>query len=87
MKKNREGAIVLTDAVEKILASGLSVYERENNSDTSDGTTHITIIGGVRPVEFWPTTGSVFASGVKGKFNHAKGRGIADAIRIAREGK
>lgn len=60
MKKN--------PVIEKVMASGLSVFEHENNSDFGSGTMHITIIGGVRRVEFYPTTGTVYANAEKGKF-------------------
>ncbi|ENH1343585.1 TPA: hypothetical protein ACF3O9_004588 [Klebsiella pneumoniae] len=80
MKKN--------PVIEKIMASGLSVFEHENNSDFGSGTMHITIIGGVRRVEFYPTTGTVYANAEKGKFPafRQKKAGIEVAIRLAKSG-
>lgn len=57
--------------IEKIIDAGLSVFEHENNSDFGSGTMHITIIGGVRRVEFYPTTGTVYANAEKGKSRHS----------------
>ncbi|WP_240725281.1 hypothetical protein [Klebsiella pneumoniae] len=49
---------------------------------------HITIIGGVRRVEFYPTTGTVYANAEKGKFQAFKQKkaGINVAIRLAKSG-
>ena len=49
---------------------------------------HITIIGGVRRVEFYPTTGTVYANAEKGKFPAFKQKkaGIKVAIRLAKSG-
>lgn len=73
-------------AIEKIVASGLSVFEHENNSDTDSGTRHITILGGVRRVSFYPSTLTVFAPKEK-DFPQVKTSGIDAAIRIAKDGK
>lgn len=73
--------------IEKILNSGLSALERSNESDSSNQTNHLSIIGGVRRVEYYPSTGSAFANAVKGKFKRSRGRGVDDAIRIAKAGR
>jgi len=74
--------------IEKIIDAGLSVFEHENNSDFGSGTMHITIVGGVRRVEFYPTTGTVYANSEKGKFPAFKQKkaGIRVAIRLAKSG-
>lgn len=73
--------------IEKILGAGLAVMERGNNSDSSSEVNHLSIIGGVRRVEYYPSTNTVFSNGVHGKFKKARGTGIDDAIRIAKEGR
>lgn len=75
--------------IDKVIAAGLSVFEHENNGDFGCGTMHITIIGGVRRVEFYPSTGMVYANAVKGKFKVARfpKAGIKTAIRLAKSGK
>lgn len=76
----------VSDAIKKIVDSGLSVFEHENNSETDSGTRHITILGGVRRVSFYPSTLTTFAPPCKG-FNPIKSSGIDAAIRIAKDGK
>ena len=73
-------------AIEKIVSSGLSVFEHENNSDTDSGTRHITILGGIRRVSFYPSTLTVYAPKEK-SFPQVKTSGIDAAIRIAKDGK
>lgn len=70
--------------IETILDAGLSVMERENNSDSSKQVNHLTIIGGKRRVDYWPSTNSVYSAGVKGKYKSKRGNGVLDAIRIAK---
>lgn len=74
--------------IEKIMAAGLSAFEHENNSDSCSGTMHVSIIGGVRRVEFYPTTGTVYANAEKGKYPafRKKKAGIETAIRLAKFG-
>lgn len=72
-------------AIEAILAAGLSVYEHKNNSN--DGkTTHISILGGKRRVEFYPTTGTVYANRTPDypKLN-VKNSSVERAIQEARQ--
>lgn len=83
MKKDK---MKVSDAIKKIVDSGLSVFEHENNSETDSGTRHITILGGVRRVSFYPSTLTTFAPPCKG-FNPIKSSGIDAAIRIAKDGK
>lgn len=74
--------------IEKIMDAGFSVMEHENNSDHGFETHHLTIIGGVRRVEYYPSTGTVFANKVRGEFGKvARGQGVKDAIKIARDGR
>lgn len=73
-------------ATEKIIDAGLSVYEHENNCDTDSGTRHLTILGGIRRVSFYPSTLTTFAPPCKG-FNPIKSSGIEAAIRVAKFGK
>lgn len=83
MKKDK---MKVSDAIKKIVDSGISVFEHENNSETDSGTRHITILGGVRRVSFYPSTLTTFAPPCKG-FNQIKSSGIDAAIRIAKDGK
>lgn len=48
-------------AIEDILAAGLSIAEHDNNSGNGK-VNHLTIIGGKRRVEYYPTTSTVFAN-------------------------
>lgn len=74
--------------IEKVMSAGLSVVEHENNGDFGNGIMHLTIIGGSRRVEFYPTTGTVYANAVKGKFPVFKQKkaGIEVAIQLAKTG-
>lgn len=82
----KKAKISVSEAVDLILSAGLSVMERENHSDSCSGSNHLTIAGGKRIVEYWPTTGTVYANAVKGQFKAVRGSGHADAIRIAKHG-
>lgn len=85
--KGKELEIKMANDIEIILSSGLSVMERENNSDSSKQVNHLTIIGGKRRVDYWPSTNSVYSAGVKGKYKSKRGNSVLDAIRIAKKGK
>lgn len=50
----------INDVINLILDNGLIAIEHENNSDTTNATMHISIIGGKRRVEYYPTTGMVY---------------------------
>jgi len=75
----------------KILNAGLSVFERDNLNMNCKGmaNNHLTIVGGIRKVDFWPTTGTVYANGVKGKFRAFKEKksSVEVAIKVAKEGR
>lgn len=73
---------------DKVLKAGLAIMERNNTNDYYGTPMQYTITGGVRNVEFYPTTGTVFANAVKGKFKmiSLKQAGIATAIKICKEG-
>ncbi|CAL9991271.1 hypothetical protein VPHD81_0111 [Vibrio phage D81] len=73
--------------IEAVLAAGLAVMERKNNSKSSSAVNHLTIIGGVRRVDYYPSTGTVFANRVNDKFKPCRGTGVKDAIRIAKKGR
>lgn len=73
--------------ISAILKAGLSVIENKNNSEYSKQTNHLSIVGGIRRVEYYPSTGSVLSNPVKNKFKRRRGHGLNDAIRIAKEGK
>lgn len=78
---------VVEKAIDKILAAGLCVHEHKNNSDSSKKVNHLSILGGVRRVEYYPTTETVYAN-ARGEFKKvARGKGIEQAIKIAKEGK
>ncbi|WP_337049871.1 hypothetical protein [Serratia fonticola] len=79
----------INSVIDKIVAAGLSVFEHENNCDYSHGTKHITIIGGKRRVEFYPTTGMVYANAVKGEFKAVRlpKSNVKTAIRLAMTGQ
>ncbi len=75
-------------AIDHVISAGLSVLEHENNSDTSTGTMHITIVGGKRRVEFYPSTGTAYSNAVKGQFKAVRlpKAGIRAAIKLAMTG-
>jgi len=77
----------IKQAIEDILAAGLSVQEHDNNSDSSKKVNHLSIIGGVRRVEYYPTTGTVYANARDEFKKAARGKGVEQAIKIAKEGK
>lgn len=82
----KKAKMQVRDAVEKIVSCGLSVYEHENNSEHDSEVRHLTILGGVRRVSFYPSTLTVFASKEK-DFPQVKTSGIDAAIRVAKDGK
>lgn len=83
-KKEREK---IQSDIETIVKNDLSILEHKNNNDIFSTTNHLTIVGGVRRVEYYPTTGTVYANRVQGKYKVARGKGVYDAIRIAKEGR
>ncbi|QRD99805.1 hypothetical protein [Salmonella enterica] len=82
----KKAKMQVRDAIEKIVSCGLSVYEHENNSEHDNEVRHLTILGGVRRVSFYPSTLTVFASKEK-DFPQVKTSGIDAAIRVAKDGK
>ncbi|MGW1368481.1 hypothetical protein [Providencia hangzhouensis] len=76
-------------AIDAVLDAELSVIEHKNNCDFSSGTQHISIIGGKRQVEYYPSTGTAYSNPVKGKYKQItiKQAGIKRAIKLAKSGK
>lgn len=79
--------ISVDNSIERILRAGLSVAEHDNSGGCGEVIEHLTIIGGVRRVEFYPSTGTVYANAVKGKYKATSSKGIECAIRLALEGR
>ncbi len=79
---------VTTQAINAVLDSELSVFEHENNCEFSSGTQHISIIGGKRQVEYYPSTGTAYSNPVDGKYKRVniKNAGIKRAIKLAKSG-
>jgi hypothetical protein len=76
----------VTKAIEDILASGLTVIERPNNRGEGK-TNHLTIIGGAKRVEYWPTTGTIFADATKTmNMINVKESNTQTAIKLAKLG-
>lgn len=74
-------------AIEAILAAGLSIAEHENNSGKGK-VNHLTIIGGKRRVEYYPTTGTVFANKTPTQPSiNSRNSSVQTAIHLAKEGK
>lgn len=78
----KKPVIQLSDAIDQILSAGLSAVENDGSFDSG----HLTIIGGVRRVQFWTTTGTVY-SDKEGDKPAVKGRGIKSAIHLAKYGR
>ncbi|MDC9620844.1 hypothetical protein PSI22_04190 [Xenorhabdus sp. XENO-7] len=78
----------IDDVIEMILDAGLIAVEHENNSDCGDGVTHISILGGKRRVEYYPTTGMVYSNPVKDIYSKVRlpKAGIRRAIKLAKTG-
>ena len=74
--------------INKIMDAGLSVKENEHGHKFTP-VIHVTIIGGVRKVEFYPTTGTVYANPVKGEFRQVriKKSNVETAIKVAKFGR
>lgn len=71
-------------AIEDILAASLSIAEHENNSGKGE-VNHLTIIGGKRRVEYYPTTGTVFANKTETKVAVKRhGSDVQKAIKLAK---
>lgn len=84
-----QAALAVSKAIELIVASGLTAIECSNNGDTSQRfpVTHIIILGGVRRVEYYPTTMTAYSNGKTGEYKAARGNGVNEAIRIAKFGR
>ncbi|MDC9616182.1 hypothetical protein PSI19_20465 [Xenorhabdus khoisanae] len=78
----------INDVIEMILNADLAAVEHENNSDFVNGVTHISILGGKRRVEYYPTTGMVYSNPVKGLYSTFRRpkAGIRRAIKLAKTG-
>ncbi|MDE1494503.1 hypothetical protein [Xenorhabdus bovienii] len=78
----------IDDVIEIILNAALTAVEHENNSDCVDGVTHISILGGKRRVEYYPTTGMVYSNPVKDIYSRVRlpKAGIRRAIKLAKTG-
>lgn len=78
----------ITQAIDAILDAELSVIEHANNSEIVSGTQHISIIGGKRQVEYYPSTGTAYSNPVDGKYKRVniKKAGIKRAIKLAKSG-
>lgn len=85
--QKKKPLMTVAEAIEQILDAELSVCEHENNSCSHTGTTHLTIVGGKSSVEFWPSTGTVYANGIKGQCKAVKSNGIRNAIKLAKAGR
>lgn len=74
-------------AIEEILKAGFTVIEHPNNSN--DGkTNHLTIIGGKRKVDLWPTTGTIFAPKDDKYPNYRlRNASVKVAITLAKQGR
>ena len=79
----------ITQAIDAILDAELSVIEHANNSEIVSGTQHISIIGGKRKVEYYPSTGTACSNPVKGQYSRIviKKAGVKRAIKLAKSGK
>ena len=65
------------ELIEQFLNAGLTVIEMDEKSG------HLKILGGVRHVEYYATTGTVYANSVEGKYPQVKGKGVEFAIKVA----
>lgn len=71
-----------TVVIDIILAAGLAVHEHP----CSNGINHLTIRGGVRNVEYYPTTQTIYCNSTD-KFKPLKTKGgVQTAITIAQQG-
>lgn len=72
--------------IDQINAAGFSVVEHTNRSGNGE-TTHLTIIGGARRVEYYHTSGTVFANKTRTlKQIMVKSGGVEKAILLAKNG-
>lgn len=77
---------VVKQAIEDIMNAGFTVIEHHNNSGNGE-TNHLTIVGGRRKVDFWPTTGTVFApKEAKLSTYRLRSASVKVAINLARFG-
>lgn len=92
-KKNRPSGEalgrVIKNAIETANAEGLTVVEHFPGAlHTTQIVNHLTLVGGMRKVDFYPTTDTVYANPVHPIFPKCvRGKGIHEAIRIAKKGK
>ncbi|AWD90276.1 hypothetical protein [Dickeya phage Amaethon] len=70
---------VMQKAIDAILTAGLTAIEHPNNSNDNEPN-HLSIIGGAKRVEFWPTTGTVQVAGK----NSIRGSNVNYAIKQAK---
>lgn len=74
--------------IDKILESGLEAISRTNNGSYSDAVTHVSIVGGVRRVEWYPTKGTVYVNAQdEFKVFKQKHTTVDVAIRVAKQGE
>lgn len=67
---------------------GLEVIKRKNNTTNKNNerqVNHLTITGGKRTVEYYPSKGTFYSNGIKGKCRMVKGVGLRDAIELAKK--
>lgn len=78
--------MTIKQAIEVVLDAGLSIVEHANNSGAKT-VNHLSIIGGKRRVEFYPTTGTVHSNPTE-SFSRVVKRNctVFDAIKVAKTG-
>lgn len=80
----------IAEVIQEAEKWGLSVIQRQNNTTNKNNSrqvNHLTITGGVRAVEYYPSKGTFYSNGIKGKCRLVRGSGVKDAIELAKNGK
>lgn len=69
--------------IDLCMANGIAVVEMGTPYQQPDICCQHLVLIGSRHVNYYPTTGTVFADGVPGKFSAFRGQGMDTAIRAA----
>lgn len=80
----------IEETIQEVEKWKLSVIKNQNNTISKNNNrqvNHLSIVGGVRKVEYYPSKGTFYSNGIKGKCRLVRGVGLRDAIELAKNGR
>lgn len=87
--RGKELEMAIEVVIDEASKWGLEVVKHKNNTihkNNDQQVNHLTITGGVRNVEYYPSKGTFYSNGVKGTYRLVKGTGLRDAMEVAKNG-